>query len=283
MENGQVIIDQINSNMKRFTKAEKRVAEYVVAGPNQVIDNTIVELAEQAGCSEASIIRFCKSLGYKGFQDFKIAMARSIVDPYKHLSTVFEKDDNLETIMNKTFTNLISTLDQNRNIVHMDSLEKAVTAILGCRRLEIFGSGGSSVVAKDAQHKLLKVGVRAGHFSDADSQLMAAVLLKKSDVALAISNSGTNRGTMDCLRLAKKEKATTIVLTTVGKVPIMKYADIAIQYNSRESVFKSESSSGRIAQLALIDVITSAISMREYNTAFSAIQKTREATSGRKY
>ena len=283
MENNIGIVEQIHFNMNKFTKTEKKVAEYIAANPSNVIENTVVELAEKSNCSEASIIRFCKNMGYKGYQDFKIMIAKSIVDPYKHLSTVLEKNDSLDSIMNKMFTNLITTLEQNRNIIHTEEMERAVEAILHCRRLEIFGSGGSSIVASDAQHKFLKIGIKAGHYSDADMQLMSADLLEEGDVALGISISGTNSGTTDCLKIAKKEKATTIALTTVGKAPIMKYSDIAIKHNSRETLFKSESSSGRIAQLAIIDILVAAISLREYNGAYQAIQKTREATSSRKY
>lgn len=283
MEDNQIIISQIKNHMKSFTKAESKVAEYIIANPNKIIESTIVELAEQSECSEASIIRFCKNLGYKGYHDFKIAMARSIVDPYKHLSTVFEKDDPLEVVINKTFSNLITTLEQTRNILHKAEMEKAVKAIAEAERLVLFGSGGSAVVARDVQHKLLKIGVRAEHFVDADMQLMSASLLEKGDVALGISNSGVNSGTIECLKLARKAKATTIVLTSVGKAPIMKYGDIIIQNNSQETIFKSESSSGRIAQLAILDALVAAISFQEYDKAFNAIQTTRDATSGRKY
>jgi DNA-binding MurR/RpiR family transcriptional regulator len=282
MESNMNSIMQIESHMKVFTKTEQRVAKYILNNPDAVIKFNIVELAELSQCSEATIIRFCKSLGYKGFQHFKIVFVKNTSNKNMNVNPEFDVNDSMDAIVNKSFLNLETALTNTKDMLNIAKMEEIVDAILKCKHLVIFGSGGSSIIGLDAQHKFLKIGIEACCYIDADMQLMGASLLNHGDVALGISNSGTNTGTIECLRIAQECKATTIVLTTQGKSPIMKYGDIVLQYNTQEMIFKSESGSGRIMQLALIDILINAISLKIYNKAYKAIQKTRNATAIRK-
>jgi DNA-binding MurR/RpiR family transcriptional regulator len=111
---------------------------------------------------------------------------------------------------------------------------------------------------------------------------MSASLLRQGSVAMGISHSGTNEGTIECLRLARDAGATTIVLASQGKSPIIKYGDIVLENATMETIFKSESVSGRIAQLVIMDALIAAVSFRKYDISYEAIQKTRDATSLRK-
>lgn len=282
-KNNYVLLLQIEQKFDAFTKSEQKIAQYILDNPHAVINSTITELAEMSECSEATIVRFCRSLGYTGFHKFKISYVQNVVEPYKHLNPAFEKDDSSENIIEKVFYNVKLAIDQTKGMLDNDKFNKAVEAIHNCRRLEIFGSGGSGIVAKDMQHKLLKNGIKCSTHEDIDLQLMSASLLEKGDVALGISHSGTNQGTIECLKLAKDAGATIIVLVSQGKSPILKYGDIILQNATMETIFKSESVSGRIAQLVIIDALVAAVSFREYDISYGAIQKTRDATSTRKY
>ena len=277
-----VLLLHIKQRFDSFTKSEQKIAQYILDNPEAVVNSTIMELAELSHCSEATIVRFCRSMGYSGFQKFKISYAQNVIDPYKHLNPAFEKEDSTEKIIEKVFYNVKLALEQTKSMLNDDTFEKAVEAIHGCKRLEIFGSGGSGIVAKDLQHKLLKIGIKCNTHEDIDLQLMSASLLGEGDVAMGISHSGTNNGTIECLKLARESGATTIVLVSQGKSPILKYGYIILQNATMETVFKSESVSGRIAQLVLLDALVAALAFSEYDASYSAIQKTREATSSRK-
>lgn len=274
---------KLQSHINFLTATEARVAAYVLEHYSDVCGCTVTELAEQAGTSEATIVRFCKSLGYKGFQDFKIGVARDTIPEPKHLNPVFEIGDGTEALCHKIFDSLAAALRETLAVLDMKMLDRAADAIKPGGRILVFGSGGSNMVAADAQHKFLKVGIQTHVAQDADIQAMMASLLKKGDVAFGISHSGSNRRVVHCMKLARQQGATTIALTTQGKSPLLRYADIVLFSATRETVFKSESVSARIAQLAVIDSLVAAVAFKNYAVAFSAVQKTRKATSAGKF
>jgi DNA-binding MurR/RpiR family transcriptional regulator len=270
---------RIESKHRLLSNAESKVAHYVLTNYDDVLKCTITELAEKAGSSDASVLRFCRRIGYKGYHEFKIDLARDVIPPYKHLNPRFEPGESTETVCHKIFQSEIETLNETLMVLDMDALEKAAETIAAADRIEIFGCGGSGVVSMDAQHKFLKIGIKTAAHTDTDTQAMSASLLGEGDVAFGISHSGSNRNVTHCLRMAKKQGATTITLSAHCKSPLVKIADIALFTATKETVFKSESVSARIAHLAVIDSLVASVAMKNYERSFKAIQKTRAATT----
>lgn len=273
----------VQSKVKGLTEAEAKVANFVIANYKDILNMTVTELADKAQSSDASVVRFCKSIGYKGYQEFKINLAQDVIVPYKHLNPQLDQSDSTEEIMKKIFNSEISVLQETLNVVSLSEMEKAVEALSNANKIEIFGAGGSAYVGLDAMHKFLKIGIECHAHTDGDTQLMAASLLKKGDVVLGISHSGSNKGIIDCLKLAKQAGAVVIGLTTQGKSPMLKNCDIVLCTSTKETVFKSESVSARIAQLAILDSLVASIAFMNYGQSYEAIQKTRNATADRKY
>lgn len=273
----------IQSKIKLLTGSEKKVADYILENYMRVLNYTVMELAEKADVSDATVVRFCRSVGYKGFQDLKINLAQDAIVPYKHLNNSLEEEDTPEQIVSKVVRSEIETLEETLHILDVQELESAAKAIKNAKRVVFFGAGGSAMVAHDALHKLLKIGIRCIVEEDADIQAMESALLEDGDVAIGISHSGTNKGVLDCLRNAKANGAITIGLTTYGKSPLQRMCDHVLMTSTKETVFKSESVTARIAQLAVIDSLVAVISFMDYDSSYNAIQKTRNATSSHKY
>lgn len=273
----------IQSKIKFLTGSERKVADYILENYMEVLNYTVTELAEKAKVSDATVVRFCRSAGYKGYQDLKINLAQDAIVPYKHLNNSLEKEDTPSQIARKVIRSEIETLEETMNILNMRELEQSAEAIRTAKRVVFFGSGGSVMVAMDAMHKFLKIGIRCTVQMDVDVQAMESALLEEGDVAIGISHSGTNRNVIDCLKNAKESKAVTIGLTTYGKSPILKYCDYILMTSTKETVFKSESVTARIAQLSVLDSLVSIVSFLDYDKAYKAIQRTRSATSGRKF
>ena len=273
----------IQSKIKLLTGSEKKVADYVLENYMEVLDYTVTELAEKAKVSDATVVRFCRSVGYKGYQDLKINLAQDAIVPYKHLNTSLEKEDTPSQIARKVIRSEIETFEETVNILNMRELELAAKAIIEAKRVVFFGAGGSLMVAMDAMHKFLKIGIRCTVQMDVDVQAMESALLEQGDVAIGISHSGTNRNLMDCLRNARENGAVTIGLTTYGKSPMLKQCDYILMTSTKETMFKSESVTARIAQLSVIDSLVAILSFMDYDKAYQAIQRTRNATAGRKY
>ena len=128
----------------------------------------------------------------------------------------------------------------------------------------------------------MKIGIRAFVYEDIDLQLMSSSLMNEKEVAIGISHSGSNRNVIDCIKNAK-DGAETIAIVGQGKTPLSKIADMILYCSSEETMFESESVSTRIAQLAIIDAIVAIVAFDNYEESYTAIQRTRRATSENKY
>lgn len=269
----------IRGRMHLLTNTEMKVANYVLDNYEEVLNANITELAENAGVSDASVVRFCKSLGYKGYQDFKISAARDVLPRDRHFNPSLEQGDDPETICKKIFTSEVNVLNQTLASLEMNVVYQAAESIKAAGRLIFFGSGGSLLVGKDAQHKFMKIGVRAYVYEDIDMQLMSSSLMEEGDVAFCVSHSGSNYNVLKCMKNAQENGAVAIALVGQGKTPISKRADMVLYTASEETMFQSESVSTRIAQLAIVDALVAIVAFEDYENSYNAIQETRRATS----
>ena len=264
------------------TVAERKIALYIRDNFNQVLHCTLLELADLIGVSDASVVRFCKSLGYKGFQEFKINAALDSIPTGQQYLQQVEKDDTPAQICQKIFTTEMNALQRTLQALDMNNLEN-VARILGQAGTIVFvGTGGSMIVARDAKHKFLKIGVRVCAEEDKDIQLMEASLLGRGDVLFAVSHSGNNLHVLRAAELAKSGGAAVIALTSEGRNSLTKLADYAVTSVSEETIFRSESGSTRLAQLAIIDSLVAILAFRDYDRSLQAVYKTRAATSDNK-
>lgn len=268
--------------MHLLTNTEVKVANYVLENYEEVLNCNITELAENAGVSDASVVRFCKSIGYKGYQDFKVNAARDVLPREKHFNPSLEKGDDMETICKKIFTSEVNVLNRTLAGMDMNAFAKVAEQIRNAKKLIFFGSGGSLLVGKDAQHKFMKIGIRAFVYDDMDLQLMVSSLMEEGELAFGISHSGSNYRVMNCLKNAKENGAATVALVSQGKTPLSKLADTVLYSASEETMFRSESVSTRIAQLAMIDALVAIVAFDDYEHSYHAIQRTRKATSENK-
>jgi DNA-binding MurR/RpiR family transcriptional regulator len=161
-------------------------------------------------------------------------------------------------------------------------LERAVDALAKARRLDIYGVGGSAPLAIDAYHKFLKLGMVAIALSDGDLMAMSSALLAEGDVALGISHTGASRDVTDALARAQGNGATTICITHRSTSPITKAADIRLYTAAKQTAFRSDTSSSRIAHLTVIDTLYVGVALRGYDRSLERIGKTREATEAQR-
>lgn len=275
--------EKIKGSMDLLTNSETKVANYVLNNYADTLNYNVSELADKAGVSDASVVRFCKSLGYRGFQDFKISAAKDILPRDRYFNPSLEQNDDAETICRKIFDLEIAALNRTFSLINFSDMEAACDAISNAEKVLAVGSGGSLIVARDLQHKLMKIGIQSFVYDDMDLQSMAASLLTERDVAVCMSHSGSNRSILNCLKIAKENGAKTIAMTGQGKTPISNTADISLFVASEKTMFRSESASTRIAQLSMIDSMVSIIAFKNYEKSYLAVQKTRQATAENKF
>jgi DNA-binding MurR/RpiR family transcriptional regulator len=274
-------ISRIDSASSRLRGSEIKIVEFIKEYREEIIHLSITEVAERSDTSESSVVRLCKRLGYKGFQDLKIHLAKEVMTPEKQINHAIEKEDSVAAIKRKVFQANIQSLYDSIEVCNDDELEKAVETLLNANVIDLYGTGASGVVAKDAQHKLLKLGVRAFTHSDSNLQSMSASVLRENDVVVGISHSGSNTDVLNAMKLAREAGATLICITNSSKSPITKISDIILQTAINETLYRTDSLA-RIAQLTIIDILVASIANQKHDHFYNNVQKTSSSTMNRK-
>ena len=214
------MLDRIKASLPSLAPAEQRVGKLVLADPRAFAKLPVTELAERAHVSKPTVVRFCRSVGYDGLSDFKLKLAGSVSEGVPFIHRSVDADDKTSDIAVKVIDNTVAAFLKYRNDASSFALDHAAQALAGTqktnRRIEFYGVGNSGIVAQDAQHKFFRLGVNAIAYSDGHMQVMSASMLKPGDCAVIISNSGRTRDLMDACDIAKKQGATTIVITASG-------------------------------------------------------------------
>lgn len=271
------ILEKIKENKSAFRDSEDKVANYILTHWQEVLHLPITELAERIGVSEATIVRMCKKLGLRGFQELKIALAMEKIQPIKTVHQAVQEGDNLETILKKVFSANIRAMEATLNVISVDELERAIEVISKARQLQIYGLGGSGPVALDAQHKFMKTGIPTVAYVDSHMMAMSASILEPGDVVIGISASGSSKDIVEALALAKNRGATTIGITHYAKTPLDRVLDIKLSVSSEETFYRTESTSARIAQLSIIDTLYIGVALRMLDKTVENLRLTREA------
>jgi len=274
---------RIQGTYASLRTAEQRVADFILKHAEELIYLTVTEFAERTQTSESTVVRLCQKIGYKGYQEFKIMLARDLVGPAESVYEQIGPSDSLEALKTKVFQANAQALKDTIEVLSEAELAKAVEAIARARRVEIYGIGGSAPLAFDAYHKFMKLGIAASWLNDSDLMAMSSSLLDTADVVLGISHTGASRDVCDAMENAQKVGATTICITHRATSPITKVSNIRLFTAAKETAFGSDATSSRIGQLSIIDVLYAGIANQDYDRALALVQKTREASAGKRY
>ena len=278
-------MDKTSLNIKllynEMGKAEKQIADWIFENPGKIISLSIVELAEQCKCSEATIVRFSKRLGLSGYQELKISLASESGNSV--ISTGITQDDSAYEIYEKVANDIYCSLEKTKKSLNAESMAAAAKALCSATKIVVFGLGNSASVALDASHKFLRAGLNAVAYSDNHMQMIAASHLTENDVVLGISHSGSSKDIVEALKTAKAHGATTICLTNNGKSPILKQSDIVLSTASDETQYSILGLNSRIAQLAIIDALYFYIVCNRSEEALESIKETEHSLLSKKY
>ncbi|GAA3827821.1 MurR/RpiR family transcriptional regulator [Streptomyces chiangmaiensis] len=279
---------RIRAALPSLAPSERRVAEAVLADPAQAAELSISALGKQAHTSVATVMRFCRAIGLTNYPQLRLALAAAAA--HEHAlggerpapSTDISATDTLGDIVSKIVYNEVRALEDSGAELDIEVLGRAVDAMAGARRIDIFGVGASAFVGQDLHQKLHRIGHFAFIWTDRHAALTAAALLGPGDVALAISHSGETEDTVEPLQAAAERGATTIALTNVPRSTLAASADLVLTTCARETPFRSGATVSRIAQLAVIDCLFVGVAQRSYDATTVALEKTYGAVQRRK-
>lgn len=272
----------LRSMYNDLTKAEQKIADYILQNSANVIHMTISELADASQSAEATIFRFCRKLNFVGFQGLKIALAGDLFSPEKSVYQEVEMNDSAEVFAPKIFNIINEGLQDTLKVLDLSALEKAIDALATARHIDAYGLGGSSIIAADIEHRFMRFGIPVRSYSDPHFQIASASLLQQGDVIVAISHSGASIELLKSVELAKKNLATVIAITSYMKSPITKIADICLHGMARETSYRPEAATSRIIHLALVDLLYTGVMLKNPEPFIENMNKVRLAISSQK-
>lgn len=246
------VIAKIISNKGNLTFIENEIAQFAMSNSEFWIKNTITAIAQKIGVSETSINRFCKKVGFKGFHDFKIAIAQDT--HYRNMnSKVQQRDDisfadSLAFDYNDLITNTAALIDEA-------DIQRAVQAIIGAKNIYIFGVLSSWMAALELKQKLSLVGINAFAYNDTYNMKLSASNCTPDDLFIGITRSGAVNEIVDALSSASQNNATIITITSYNSNSITQYADIKLIASDKLSVKNNAILSEHITFLFVIDLI----------------------------
>lgn len=273
------VIARIRARRASLGAISQRLADVILAHAAEVIHMSVSELAERAEASEGAVIKFCKDLGATGFQQLKILLAQEIFRPIQFIHEDLERNDSVDTITRKIFASNLNALQETLASLDTGAMGAAVAAIAAADRIEIYGIGSAAPVAEDAYYRMLRIGLDCRVLVDSHIQAISASLTGPGVTTLTISHSGSTHETIAATRLAKAAGARTISITNYGRSPLHAHSDVVLTTMARETEFRTEAMTSRLAQLAVVDALIACLALNDYENAVRVIQQTFDVLS----
>jgi len=270
---------RLREMMEELNPSERKVADYILQYPDEIVGLSIAQLAESSGASQAAIVRLCKTMGLKGYPDLKLKVAGDLRESdsegggYQDISP----QDSIPTIIQNVSNNNIQSIRDTIKILDPVKVEEAVGALAKAKRIYFYGLGASNLIAQDAQQKFLRINKVCFTFADPHVQLTSAVTLTPEDVAVGISYSGETKQVIAALKTARLQGATTISIAKYGNTTLSSHADIPLCISSTEHQIRSGAMASRITQLNVIDILYLGVASLEYEQSVTYLEKSRQA------
>ncbi|WP_226654293.1 MurR/RpiR family transcriptional regulator [Leifsonia sp. LS1] len=274
----------IQSHVDSFPPTMRRVADVILERPQIVMENTISELARACDTSEASIVRFCRALGFTGYPQLKLQLAAELAKESAEFGgngdgaygADISPSDTLAEMVAKIAGSEILGIRETADTLDIKVLQRVIRKLERAKRVVLFGVGASNAGAQDLAQKLLRIGHVALAFHDAHDALVSAALVEQGDVAIGFSHNGRTRETMAFLSAARRNGAHTVAVTNVPDSPLAEQAESVLRTAVRETTFRSGAMASRIAQLTIIDYLFVGVARGRYDRTVQALKSTYE-------
>lgn len=271
------ILIKIREMKDSLTPVERMVAEYILANTEEIPHLSIKTLAQLSKTSDASVLRFCKTMGYSGYRNFIVSISASLGsmdEEQKDQYTDIQPGDELSTIISNISLNNCKSIEDTLSVIDRKEIARAVELLRQSNRIVFFGMGASGLVCKDGEQKFSRINKMCHAYTDGHSQLTAATMLGKNDVAFFISNSGDTIEILESLEIAQKNGAKCIAITKYNKSDLAYKADIVLSISTPEITIRSGAMGSRIAMLTIIDILFAGVASAEYQNVKKYLTKT---------
>ncbi len=275
------ILEYITEQYHSLTRSGKKLADYIFTNTSNTQYLSISTLAENSGVSEASITRFCHSLGLSGYNDFKLALAKAayvtdLGDPSDSPETI-TSEDTVSSVFHKLHASNVLSLNETLELLDERDVSKAVDLLSCADRIFCLGQGGSMVMAMEAWARFSTASSRFVHISDSHMQAINIALATSEDVILFFSYSGSTKDMEDIMNIAKARNIPIILITHFPKSRAAEFADVILLCGYNESPLQSGSVAAKVGQLFLIECLFYVFCKRNPELFAAARSSTAEA------
>ena len=257
------LIAKIKTNMDAMPKSYRKIATYILANLEQANTLSITQLANKIGTYPPTITRFCQSLGFSGFPQFKFNIEKGLLLSGAYRETV-NKIDSPATIKNKLLPMYLQCMENTISCLSNSMLEHIASVIRNSNRLYFFGHGGSGISAQYGQVLFMQVGIPCYAYTEMSLASLAANRLDAHDVAIGITSSGSAKTPVDAIRVAKTRNAVTIGITGFAKSHLARYSDILLCYNQTVEDVRLMHTS-RLCEVAILGILQNVVLNRNFD------------------
>jgi DNA-binding MurR/RpiR family transcriptional regulator len=274
----------IRTELPRLAGSLRKVAELILSDPTAIAHCSAAELGRRTGTSQATVTRFCRAIGLESYQHLLIELAkergRSETSDWGNaeIGPEISPDDDLERVVSVVGHADLRAVQQTIERIDLDALERAAQSVARARRIDVYGAGGSGVVARETEARLFRIGCAVRGWSEVHAAATSAALLTPADVAIGISHSGATRETIEPFELAKERGATTVALTAHPRSPLARAADVRLISSSQETSFRTGGIGARHSVLMLIDCLYVRVAQLSYARSSASLTLTEHIT-----
>jgi RpiR family carbohydrate utilization transcriptional regulator len=276
-----MLLSQVEAMREQLRPSERKLADYVLEAPREVLDLAMTDFAARAGVSQPTIARFCQALGFSGFREFKIRLAQSVAGDMPTVYRDVRTDEPPSGVAAKVLDRTIGALIQVRNSLSSDSVAAAIALLADARRIEFYGAGASGVAALDMQHKFFRLGVPSVAYADPHTYTTSAALLGAGDVVVAISNTGRTKDILDACKSALAGGAKVIAITH-GNSPLARTASVGLLANVDEDTDIFSPMTSRISHLAIGDILAVGVALARGPQLAEKLAQAKDVLEGRR-
>ena len=267
---GENVLAKLRGRKMHLSPALMKVAEYVINEPHKVIHQTLVDLADNSGSSEASVVRFCRDAGYSSFAAFKIDLSISLLKESPPI------DDNEDDCVKSSLAKTVSSLNDTATLLDRGLLDKTVELIGQADNVYFFGVGASATIATYGEYRMMRLGMKTRALNDMHSAVMTASCMRKNDAVVLISGSGNTQDVIHTAYKAKKQGSAIIAITGNTRSELANIATLTLHTAVSESAFSAGAFYSKAAQMFVIDLIANGI-LGKYPKLKKAVSRTAES------
>ncbi len=266
---------RVRSMLPTLADAEERVARWLLERPEQLLNMSMAQVGYACGVSDTTVLRFCRSVGFRGFTDLKLAIAGDLAEPNRLIVEGVTSSDDLASVCSKVFGANVQALEDTAATLDLPSLQRAVDMLAKARRILVTGVGTSIPIVEDLYQKLFRIGLDCSAQTDSYLQLMSVAMLAPDDVVVGVSHSGTSVDPVMTLERAKEQGCSTIAITGNAHSPFTQHADVTLLSVANE--LRPEALASRIAQFAIVDTLYVALSLVDPDRALESERRAYDA------